>query len=113
MALPHCAEEIPSINRVLESPQACVPHLGADRVCDGNYSPGTYKEYAICMAKGARAARNLAGKHQLEPGRVKAVLVAIMPLTVSLNPLEEHQEHELLLRVGRNAICKSRIKIRR
>lgn len=70
-------------------------------------------EYAIYIVKGARADRNLAGKHKLEPGRVKAVLVALMLLTVSLSPLEEHQEHELLFRVGRKAICKSRIKIRR
>lgn len=40
-------------------------------------------------------------------------LVAIMPLTVSLSPLEEHQEHESLFRMERIAICKSRIKIRR
>jgi len=40
-------------------------------------------------------------------------MVAIMAVTASSSPLEEHQEHKLLFRAGRKVICKIRIKIRR
>lgn len=107
-----------ALTEFLSHLRACDTHLGTDRACSGNNSPGAKMGHAICTAKGARTARDLAGKLWLEPGRVKAAMAAIMALTVSLHsiqypPLEEHQKHKLLFRVGRKAICKSRIKIRR